>query len=623
MARRSLILLALVLACAAVARAPRSASADEGWAINNFDVTYDIARDGAIEVTEDIRVDFGPLEKHGIFRDMPVRYDIIDDDKNDRLISVSSVEVQNGSGGSWPFELINSGPNLRIKIGSASSTVSGPQRYIITYTLTGALNADPPDPDNLPYDEFYWNVTGSEWDVVIASASATVRTPSGAIQAVECFDGERGSTSPCESSEFTGDEATFSTRGIGFGRELTIVVGLEKGAVAVAPPILVPAAKSDLQKFQDFFKITPFSVIPTVLIGVLGLVAVLRLWWVEGRDRWLGDVFYLYEDNPAAVDRPKPLMAHESIVVEFTPPELDKSTKRRMRPAEIGLLIDENADTLDVSATIVDLAVRKHLTITEERNGGFLGLFKKTDYALERLEPADDLLPYEARLKSALFSGVSNTVKMSELKNKFHDDLAKVKEALYKQTVKDKLFAYNPDTVRTIARVGSIAVIGLGAGAIYGLGTLFGGGIIGIPLIFVGIVAFFLAPAMPRRTARGRNIYRRALGFRRFMTQSETERQRFAENANIFHEYLPYAIVYGCVERWAKVFADLGIDPGEPGYYVGTHPFMAASFASSMSSFSNSVSSTMASTPGSSGSSGFGGGGSSGGGGGGGGGGSW
>jgi uncharacterized membrane protein len=106
------------------------------------------------------------------------------------------------------------------------------------------------------------------------------------------------------------------------------------------------------------------------------------------------------------------------------------------------------------------------------------------------------------------------------------------------------------------------------------------------------------------------------------METAEKDRQRFAENANIFHEYLPYAIVYGCVEKWAKVFDDLGIEP-KADWYVGRHGFVPLAFASTMTDFSSSISTVMASTPGGSGGSGFGGGGFSGGGGGGGGGGSW
>jgi uncharacterized membrane protein len=107
------------------------------------------------------------------------------------------------------------------------------------------------------------------------------------------------------------------------------------------------------------------------------------------------------------------------------------------------------------------------------------------------------------------------------------------------------------------------------------------------------------------------------------MEIAETERQRFAERENIFSEYLPYAIVFGSVEKWARAFKDIDVTKQTASWYTGSTlgAFSASDLSSNLSSFSNQVSSTIASTPGGSGGSGFGGG--SGGGGGGGGGGSW
>ena len=107
------------------------------------------------------------------------------------------------------------------------------------------------------------------------------------------------------------------------------------------------------------------------------------------------------------------------------------------------------------------------------------------------------------------------------------------------------------------------------------------------------------------------------------MVVAETERQRFAERENIFSEYLPYAIVFGCVERWAKAFKDIDTSAQTSSWYVGNAPFNAGLMSSSLQGFSSNLGSAIAATPGSSGGSGFSGGGGAGGGGGGGGGGSW
>jgi uncharacterized membrane protein len=91
---------------------------------------------------------------------------------------------------------------------------------------------------------------------------------------------------------------------------------------------------------------------------------------------------------------------------------------------------------------------------------------------------------------------------------------------------------------------------------------------------------------------------------------------------------LPYAIVFGLTDKWAKTFQALaaqapgGIAPIVP-WYVSAGSFSPEGFAHAIDGFTVATSGTMTATPAGSGGSGFGGGGFSGGGFGGGGGGSW
>jgi uncharacterized membrane protein len=397
------------------------------------------------------------------------------------------------------------------------------------------------------------------------------------------------------------------------------VVALEKGLVQVPPPVLVPVTESTWDKVSDFLGlgllgITLSSVLAAIVVGVL-----VRTWWIVGRDRWFGDTYYRSESPQAET---KPLFAHETIVVEYQPPKI-LGDGRRLRPAEIGLLLDERADTLDVSATIVDLAVRKYILISE----------LLTDYELTKLDKADEeLLPYEHSLIEALFGGKSK-VRLSDLKGEFHEDLREVKDELYREAVKvHKFFPRDPAIVRMGYRTIGVVIAAIGGIGIGVLGAAFGLGLIAIPILVGGLAIFLLAPAMPQRTARGWEMYRRCLGFRLYMVTAEQDRQRFAEEANIFDEYLPYAIVFHCARKWASAFEGLGLEKRQVDWYAGRSPFVPLHFAMSVRDFSSSVSNAMVTAPASSGGSGwaggfsgggFSGGGFSGGGGGGGGGGSW
>lgn len=333
------------------------------------------------------------------------------------------------------------------------------------------------------------------------------------------------------------------------------------------------------------------------------------LWWRLGRDRRFVSLYYLSQD---AQEETVPLFASDPIAVEFEPPD-------RMRPAQMGLLIDERADTLDVTATIVDLAARGYLTIAELPAQGWFG---RTDWTLTRLtEPDAGLLEYERIILEGLFDSRQSR-KLSDLKNTFYDDLAKAKSALYSDAVTRGWFPRNPNTARTVSRVAGLLVAAAGVGLTIVLGRQWGAGLLGLPVVAGGLVLAIVSRAMPRRTALGREAMRRALGFARYIRTAEVHQQSYAERANIFTSYLPYAIAIKCVDRWARAFKDIDLRQATAAWYAGSSRFDAGGFSSSLGSFSASVSSAIASTPGGSGGSGFSGG-SSGGGGGGGGGGSW
>jgi len=72
--RAGRVIAAVVAAAWASAISGTAVHADEGWVITSFHSDITIATSSALTVTEDIRVDFGSLQKHGIFRTIPLRY---------------------------------------------------------------------------------------------------------------------------------------------------------------------------------------------------------------------------------------------------------------------------------------------------------------------------------------------------------------------------------------------------------------------------------------------------------------------------------------------------------------------------------------------------------------------
>ena len=576
------------------------ARADEGWAIKSFDAQIAVEPDGALRVVETLFVDFGTLSKHGIYRDIPVVYDY--DEKTNRVYDLSVESVTDANGRAHKYEVDREGSYLRIKIGDPDVTVSGPQSYRIAYRVRHALNgfAD--------HDELFWNANG-QWPVRTERVVATVALPGDGLQRVACYQGAVGSRQPCRSSS-TSRGATFESTGtLPEGEQLTIVVGMRKGLVPEPQPKLVAKPR----ELAEFFEATPPALAGALLALVVVVGGLAWSWWRFGRDQRYTTLYYL-SDNPS--EETRPIFSSDPIVVEYEPPE-------RLRPAQLGLILDESADTLDVTATIVDLAVRGYLHITEVPRGGLLGgILDGHDWELTRTDKdAGDLLGYEQTVLRGLFASGS-PVRLSSLKDRFYTYLRDAEKSLYEDAMGRKWFARRPDRARAFWVVVGALGMALGAGLIVALGSLLGAGLVAVPVLLGGALLMVMAHWMPKRTARGREVLRRTLGFRQYVATAETDRQRFNEQQNLFAEYLPYAIVFRCVDKWARAFQDLDTTPATRSWYTGASYLGAADFSRGLQGFSSAVSSTIVSTPGGSGGSGFSSGGA-GGGGGGGGGGSW
>jgi hypothetical protein len=584
--------LAFTLASLLVLASPAPAAADEGWVITSFDSNIQIAPNSGLEIFETIKVDFTEPH-HGIFRTIPIRYRY--DDNHDRYYKLRVENVTDGFN-ALPYDAYVDSDNEVIKIGDPNRLITGSAVYVIQYSVFGAMNSFG------DRDELFWNVDGALWPVPKQVVTATVILPAGSFQKGACFQGPTGSTQACTVSPSQDSVTYASTRELQSGEQMSIVTGLNKGVVEVPPPML----EDRLRSFPDgAFDLNPFTIGAFALTLMIGLGLVSWTWWTRGRDREYLTQYYLTNDLR---QRSEPLFEHVPVAVEFGPPQ-------NMRPAELGLILDESADPKDVTATIVDLAVRGHITIAELTDGNDWKFTWKG-------APAGELMPYEKTILDGLFTGRTE-VRLSELKGDFRPTLSKAEAEIYGDAVSRRLFTSNPHHARVGWGCAGAAVLVAGVALTAILGSAFGWGLIGVAVALTGLVLVVTFPAMSQRTAGGRDLMQHTLGFRLYMTTAEKYREQFAAKAGIFNELLPYAIVFGCVALWAKAFE--GIDTSATStWYSGRGPFQAALLAGSLQSMNTSISAAISYVPPSSGSSsGFGGGGFSGGGGGGGGGGSW
>ncbi len=592
---------------AAVARADTPAGVPH---IATYTVTLTLQGNGVLDVREVIDYDFGVVPRHGIYRDIPVREVYGTDGKYDRVYEIRNVHVTTSGGTPGQTSVGTQGDYRRIRIGDANTTITGLHTYTIDYPVVGAPTTF------ASHDELNWDAVGNQWAVPIDRADVTVRAPA-TITRVACYAGAQGSHYTCDRSAHAGTTGRFAQAGLGAEEGVTVVIALPKGSIQPPPrPLLEKNWNVD-----DAFARRADTVGPGVALAALGIGAVSLLVWRKGRDRrYVGSPVDQAMGNVSGAEERVPPFGEQRGPVEFVPPDT-------IRPGQVGVLLDEQPNLLDVTATIVDLAVRGYLRITELPAEG---VFRRHhDYQLTRIDVGTAkmgaLLPYEIIVLDGLFS-TGDTVKLSDLKYKFRAHLLEIDNALYDDVVKEGWYRARPDKTRGAWHALGILLVVVGAAAIYLAARYSTYGLVPVGIFVTGIVLTAQAHRMPARTGKGSAMLSRVRGFRRLFDEGDEDlRARFAEQHDIFSQYLPYAIVFGCTEKWAKVFEGLGAEElGGAGWYQGNEPFNAMLLAHSMNDFGTVATGTLyASQPSSSSSSGFGGGGFSGGGGGGGGGGSW
>jgi uncharacterized membrane protein len=540
--------------------------------IASFTGEIKINTDSSINVTENVAYDFGESQKHGIFRFVPIKYKARGGNFN---LRITNVKILDENGVPQNFTTTYTGNNIKFQIGDADKLIGGQKNYVINYVIRRAVNyfSD--------HDELYWNFTGNEWQVPIESASVKIILPDAAKENLQykCYEGEFGSTNECSAIANGNTLEYASTGALNPGEGLTIVAGWPKG-ITQAPSSWVKA----MDVVQDNW---------TLFVPIIVFVFMYRLWNKKGRD-------------------PK---GRGTIIAQYEAPE-------KLAPAEVGTMVDGSADNKDVSATIIDLAVRGFLKIKRSEEKGIFGT-TSAQYFFTKLKDEEPQRDFEKDVLNGIFDG-GKEKKLSDLKNKFYKTLQTVKSQLYKDITEKGYYVSNPNNTRIGWLVGGI-IGGVFLTVVFGSLQGGWGTLSGIISTTILVVFGWLMPAV---TEKGAELKENILGFKDFLSVTETDRLKFhnapEKNPEMFEKFLPYAMALGVESEWAKQFE--GIYNQQPDWYEDSsgRMFNAIILSNIVNDFSSSAMTTMSSQPSSAsgGGSGFSGGGG-GGGFGGGGGGSW
>jgi uncharacterized membrane protein len=547
-------------------------------AINSYVVNLTVNTDNSVDVTETIRYDTGTDSHHGIFRD------INPFSSEGRKMSIQNIRVTDTDKNLYQYSVSTVNGNVRIKIGDPTVTFTGQKTYVITYHATNAV-AQLKD-----IDELYWNVTGNEWGMPIKMAEANITLPVKAVVTqLTCYFGPKGSTSLCTAVKEDNGTYHFSTPSSLYPHSgLTVAVGFAKGE-------MTPYTASDAT--TNFFA-THWGWIIGILLPILTFIFSFLYWYKKGRDpKGTGIIVPQYD-------------------------VLDDLT-----PMEVGGIVNESVNNSQISAEIIYLATKGYIKIRQIEKE-FLGFIKQTDYEIIKLKDFTDLSNYfDTRILEGLFTG-TDSVNLSDLKKTYYTTASEVVAEVLATLLRKNYY-------KNLGKLGSkhLSFVSILFTSIW-LVVLFSGFASSVqsgnilPLL-IGIVLtvliyVFFSYFSPAKTEKGVAAREYLLGLKEYLQIAEKDRLQFhnapEKKPEVFEKLLPYAMVLGVTDIWAKEFSDIYTTP--PSWYSGTpgSAFNAIIFSQNISAFSSYTASSLVSSPSSSGS---GGGGFSGGGGGGGGGGSW
>ena len=563
--------------------------------IHHYAVDVAIQEDGSALVRETIDYDFGNNDKHGILRDFP-GYGVPGGTEPE---VVSDVRVRSASAPA-AFEMADS-TYARIRIGDENETVSGRHRYVIEYTITGAVDGD----------RFGYDMIGTGWDVPIDEADLRITGPR-RITGVGCYRGGDGSATPCATVGRDGDAVTAHVEDLAEAQGVTID-GVLSGAL---PGPARTALPDDVELTGHRSHWTTVWLVLAFGAGGYLLGIVPAMFWARraGRDRaWAGGGIDAVFGGPGLGAAPiADTTAEQQVTMQFEPP-------RDLTPAQGGVLLAEKVERHHQVAWLTQASLDGWFSIS---TGG-----KRLRWTAG--EDTWDAAPEPLRKMFAKRLGV----KLGKYDRRFAEGFTMIGKELEDWRRTSGLWDHVAEKRnRLVARVVTVlAVVAVACGAVALFMTA---GLPDTPYVVAAAVAFVAGAGatlmlsgdeLAVRTPEGFAKRQLVEGFRRFFAASEGKHARAAADRGELRLYSAWAVALGELDHWNTAMASASLPPSTTGVAETTAfvAFSASVPTATSSSWSGSSGSSSSSSDSGYSGGGYSGGGDVGGGAGGGGGSSW
>jgi hypothetical protein len=255
----------------------------------------------------------------------------------------------------------------------------------------------------------------------------------------------------------------------------------------------------------------------------------------------------------------------------------------------------------DITASIVDLAVRGYLVIEETQEAHMLGLTHSKSYVFHLKKAVGEwnsLKPHERSLLGGIFAtgNAGDSVSLEDLHNTFYTNIPDIKNQIFFSLLGNGYYTHRPDSVRSAYIVFGFVIGVIGAGGGGWLSQQLG--MAPMPFIVAGILTGAIICGfgwfMPARTQTGARALEGVLGFEDFLAHVESDRfNRMIKTPEMFEKFLPFAMALGVEKNWSKAFQGIYTQP--PQWYQGGsygpnfYPYMFANDLNSMSSMAGTV----------------------------------
>ena len=497
-----------------------------------------------------------------------------------RYIPMQGYRISNIKVPGYDHEIYTEDGYRVIKIGSGSYTLEGENPYDIMYKI--AMYED----ENQEKDMLLLNLVPTDWETDIASSTCTINLPKEAdLSKAQVFSGSYGTSgnedgAVIETSD-DGKTITITTENIPAHHGITLQLELPQGYWVGA---------------TEFGKLNFLN----ILLFALGPVGAVILWYLYGRDD------------------------HMVKTVEFYPPD-------GLTPGEIGYIMDGNVDKQDVISTIVYLADKGYMQISQVDRKNFI--FKNV------CEPGEDEPAYVRSIYSGIFPKGRKSRNSDDLGATFGRKYERAKEQLARMFEGENsiykpeswaarilcgLAAVMPslafsiwsnangdelgmmgaawsgahvlltlwmmcsvyDRIRTASKVKTVLkslaavwffTIGVGFLPLTSDALTYVGRtkatIIVAYLILGTLVSIFFSVISIAKTSKYTSLMGRILGFKDFIRTAELDKltELVESDPEYFYHIMPYAYVFGLSRKWIKNFEDIPIV--QPHWYYGQGSF--------------------------------------------------